>query len=79
MNLRAGERPMLPVIAAAWLVAIYGSTILVWFVTILLLADPVLFVPGLMYACTCCPACCRIARMALLLLTLRLCTVPGST
>ncbi len=48
MNLRADERPMLPVIAAAWLVAIYGSTILVWFVTILLLADPVLFVPGLM-------------------------------
>ncbi|DBA86491.1 hypothetical protein WJX79_000956 [Trebouxia sp. C0005] len=49
MNFRTDERPMLPVIAAAWLVAIYGSTILVWFVTILLLADPVLLVPGLIY------------------------------
>ncbi len=48
MVLKGSERPMLPVIAAAWLVAIYGSTILVWFVTILLLRDPVLLVPGLM-------------------------------
>ena len=48
MGFKGEERPMLPVIAAAWLVAIYGSTILVWFVTILLLADPVLLLPGLM-------------------------------
>ena len=50
MTLHFNKDRALPVLAAAWLVAIYGSTVVVWGVTILLLRDPLLLAPGLWYA-----------------------------